>query len=150
MRSKIMQHNSRGTVQYWQQTQFQILANLPKWYIQNILVKMVVDVHSVELENQWLKVVYNCDEDTSVYWLSEWKTIHSTLLLPLYSVYYHYSHSLLPTPINTPPLKHSIKEKENPPLGLYADHSGAEWQSYQYTNRLVGSTDYWYLWISYW
>ena len=31
---KIMQHNSGGTVQYWQQTQFQILVNLPKWYIQ--------------------------------------------------------------------------------------------------------------------
>ena len=41
---KIMQHNSGGTVQYWQRTQSQILANLPKWYIQIFLVKMVVEV----------------------------------------------------------------------------------------------------------
>ena len=28
------QQNSGGTVQHWQRTQFQILLNLPKWYIQ--------------------------------------------------------------------------------------------------------------------
>ena len=32
-------------VQYWQPTQFQILVNLPKWYIQVFFfVKMVVEV----------------------------------------------------------------------------------------------------------
>ena len=41
---KIMQHNSGGTVQYWQQTEFQILVNFPKWYMQIFLVKMVVEV----------------------------------------------------------------------------------------------------------
>ena len=39
-----MQHSSGGTVQYWQRTQFQILVNLPKWYIQVFLVKMVAEV----------------------------------------------------------------------------------------------------------
>ena len=42
LQCKIMQHNSDGTVQYWQQTQFQILVNLPKWYI--FSVKMVVEI----------------------------------------------------------------------------------------------------------
>ena len=28
-----MQHNSGGAVQYWQSIQFQILVNLPKWYV---------------------------------------------------------------------------------------------------------------------
>ena len=44
LRCKIMQHNNDGTVQYQQRTQFQILVNLPKWYIQIFLVKMVVEV----------------------------------------------------------------------------------------------------------
>ena len=44
LQCKIMQPNSDGTVQYWQWTQFQILVNLPKWYIQVFLVKMVVGI----------------------------------------------------------------------------------------------------------
>ena len=44
LRCKIMQHNSGGTVQYWKRTQFQMLVNLPKWYIQIFLVKMLVEV----------------------------------------------------------------------------------------------------------
>ena len=37
-----MQHNSGGTVQYWQQIQFQILINL--MVHPDFLVKMVVEV----------------------------------------------------------------------------------------------------------
>ena len=44
LRCKIMQHNSGGTVQYWQRIQFQVLVNLLKWYIQIFLVKMMVEV----------------------------------------------------------------------------------------------------------
>ena len=42
LQCKMMQHNSGGTVKYWPRTQFQILLNLPKWYIQIFLVKIVV------------------------------------------------------------------------------------------------------------
>ena len=38
------QLNSGGTVQYWHRTQFQKLVNLPKWYIQIFLMKMVLEV----------------------------------------------------------------------------------------------------------
>ena len=37
--------------------QFQITLNLPKWYIQIFSVKMVVEVFITDLENQWLQVV---------------------------------------------------------------------------------------------
>ena len=34
LKSKKMQHISGGIVQYWHRTKFQILVNLPKWYMQ--------------------------------------------------------------------------------------------------------------------
>ena len=54
--------------------------------------------HHSDLENQW-RLWWR-------YWRSEWQTIHSALPYPLYSAFYHYFHSLLPTLINAPPPKH--------------------------------------------
>ena len=39
-----MQQNTCGTVQYWRQTPFQILVNLPKWYAYIFLVKIWVGI----------------------------------------------------------------------------------------------------------
>ena len=65
LRCKIMQHNSGGTVQYWQQTQFQILVNFPKWYIQTFLVKMVVEVLiTLTQKINDCRQVVDYDEDT--------------------------------------------------------------------------------------
>ena len=65
LRCKIMQHNSGGTVQYWQQTQFQILVNFPKWYVQTFLVKMVVEVLiTLTQKINDCRQVVDYDEDT--------------------------------------------------------------------------------------
>ena len=56
---------------------------------------------------------------------SEWRTIHSTPLFPLYSTYYRYFYSLLPT-LSMHCLQSTFTEvkKDNPQLGSNADHSG--------------------------
>ena len=73
--------------------------------------------------------------------------IQYTLTFPLYLAYYHYVHSLLPTPINDRLQNTFTKvKKENPQLGSNADHNSTTvWQYYRYANWLVASRDYWYL-----
>ena len=49
---KIMQHNSGGTVQYWQQIQFQILVHLLKGTSRFFGGDGVRSYHHADLENQ--------------------------------------------------------------------------------------------------
>ena len=98
LRCKIMQHSSGGTGQYWQPTQFQILLNLTKWYIQIFMVKMVVEV-LITLTQK----INDCRQQTMMKILAvRMENHHSTI----YSAYYNYLHSLLPALINTPPPEH--------------------------------------------
>ena len=105
-----MQHNSGSTVQYCQRTQFQILVNLPNGTSRFFWWWWDRSSHHSDLENQWLQVASRL---WWRYWQSEWQIIHSTLPFPLHLVYYHYFHSLLPTPINASPTKHLRKRIPN-------------------------------------
>ena len=62
----------------------------------------------------------------------ECQTIHS-ILPPLSSVYYHYFHSLLTAPTNTPSPEHC------PDWGSNTDHSSFAclYESYHNTNQLI-------------
>ena len=59
-----MQHNSGSAVQYWQSIQFQILVNLPKWYVHFFDGDGGRSSHHSDLEKQRLQVV-GYDEDSS-------------------------------------------------------------------------------------
>ena len=98
LRCKIMQHNNGGTVQYWQQIQFQILVNLLKWYIQIFLGEDGGrSSHHSDLKNQTMMKILAIRMANHPLYLN----------LPLIlSVYHYYFHSLLPTLINAPPPKH--------------------------------------------
>ena len=92
-----MQKNSGGTIHYWQQTQFQILVNLPKWYIQIFLGEdSGRSTHHSHLEIYWRSLEDTDDQNGKL----------SPPPFPLSSAYYHYFHSLLTAPASAPPPKH--------------------------------------------
>ena len=128
---KIMQHNSGGTVQYWQRTQFQILVNLPKWYIQIFLVKMVVEV-LITLTQK----INDCRQQTMMKILAIRMANHPLYptLSPILSILL-----LLPQPSANPyqcttskalSTKKVKKENLRLHLGLNVDHSSTIQQSY--------------------
>ena len=139
--AKIMQHNSGGTVQYWQRIQFQILVNLLKWYIQRFLVKMVVEV-LITLTQK----INDCRQQTMMKILAIRMANHplyptlspilSLLLLLLQPSANPYQYTASKA-LSTKKVK-----KENPHRCSNADHSGIIQQSYRYTNRLGGQMDY--------
>ena len=124
LRCKIMQHNSGGTVQYWQQTQFQILVNLRKQYIQIFLVKMLVEV----LITLTQKINEDYDEDTG-----DQNGKPSTLPYPI-----PYTQRIIITSITfcQPLSMHHLQstftkvKKENPQLGSNPDYSATVFQFY--------------------
>ena len=134
-----MQRNSSGTVQYWQRIQFQILVNLPKWYIQIFDEDSDRSSHHYDLENQWLQVE-DYDEDTG-----DQNGKPSTLPYP-----FPYTQRIIFTSITfcQPLSMHRLQstfnkvKKENPQVGSNTDLSGTDWQSYWYANRRSARRDY--------
>ena len=129
--AKIMQHNSGGTVQYWQRIQFQILVNLLKWYIQIFLVKMVVEV-LITLTQK----INDCRQQAIMKILVIRMANHPLCptLSPKLSIL------LLLSQLSANPYQCTASKalstkkvkKENIHLGSNTDHSGVTLQSYRY------------------
>ena len=136
-----MQHNSSGTVQYWQQIQFQILVNLLKCCFQIFLVNMVVEVLSTLTQKNELLQVVDYVKILAIRMANH--PLYPTLS-PMLRVL-----SLLPYTSSNPYQGTTSKElstkevkKENLHLGSNADHSGLLRHSHRYANHLFGGKDY--------
>ena len=99
--------------------------------------------HHADLENQWLQVV-DYDQDTGDQ-NGKPSTLPYTQRIIITSIAFC-------QPLSMHRLQSTFNKvkKENPYVGLNADHSCAVWQYYRCTIRLAVCRDYWYLWMSHW